>query len=411
MIVFISVLLEILIFHFFANKIFSIRPNSTHKVIIDNIFIIIVISYLLLLSKPQLNPIILFISSSFILLKYYGGVSKNKFLYIIYFILTTTISEFIVVNVTKLAIHNFIVQEYNIDFTIGALFVNIFQIIFMELYKKYAIVDLKIISIKYFIFVLILPLTTCFFILSIPNYFIIVGNKGELKLFIIVLGLLFSNLMTVYMVTQQIKSINLKFSLEELKTKEKLNSIHYAYLADRYHQNFTILHNIKKEIFSIIQNAKDCQNAEIIRISDNIYKDVSQMMILSTIGPKSLNIIIDDKISIISDNNIKFKIIFEYNDFSFMKIKDQFELFSLLLDESIFEILNNHNAYKYIMLKCRLVRDCIQLVLNYNGQIIPSINKINSIVLNYNGILVQEKKDDYTIIIITFKKRKENYIE
>lgn len=402
MIVFISVLLEIIIFHLYAYKIFKTSHDNKIKIVLISIFIIATISCLLLLRKPQLNPTILFVSLSFILLKYYDGNSKNKFIYIIYFILITTISEFIVVNSTKLLIHSFLVQKFNIDFAIGALFVNVFQIIFMDLFKKFAILNLNIISFKYFVFVLILPLTTCFFILSIPNYFIVIGNTGGLKLFIIVLGLLCSNLMTFYMIAQQIKNINLKFELEEIKNKEKLDTVHYAYLAERYHQNFKILHKIKERIFTIVEDAKKHQYSEIIKISDKIYRELSQMMILTTIGPKSLNIIIDDKIPIISDNNINFKIIFEYNDFSFMSIRDQFELFSLLLDESISRTLQNN--YKFILLKCRLVRDCIQLVLNYTGKELPSLNKIKSIVSKYNGIIIHETNNEYYLIIITFKK-------
>lgn len=412
MIILLSVLIQIIIFFLFAGNVFDLRKENKIKIIILNIAIIGIISCLLLFSLAKLNPIIFFISSSLILMKYYEGEWKYKILYVVYFVIITIMSEFVIVNLIKLLIHSFSIQEHDFNFAVGALFVNVLQFMFMEIFKKFVLLKNELISSKYFLLSLILPLITFIFILSIPNYLIITTSKNGILLFVIVIGLLFANLMTFYMFAQQLKTISLKMEVEELKNKKALETIYYTYLTKRYHQNFDILHKIKEKMFCIIHDIDNNNYTNVIKTSHEVYKDVSQMMTLSTIGPKSLNIIVDDKISTISKNDINLKVVFEYDDFSFMTVKDQYSLFSLLLDGAINAVLNAKNDLRFISLRSRKVHETIQLTLNYTGNELPTIDEIEHIIANYHGVLIHEEDSkNFYLIIITFEINGGNNVE
>lgn len=404
MLLLLSVFIEFIIFFWFAGKIFELRKSNLRYVISLCLFQVLIFLFLFFMSYQRLNPLVLFCLGSLTLMLFYEGTIFNKIIYIVYFILITILSEFIIANIIELFVSGFSINIYNTTpFAFGAILVNVLQLFFLILFKKYCQLYKKGISIKWFLITLILPVTTCVFILNIPNYLIVTNKNGSI-LFVLVIGLFVANLMTFYMFAKMLETINLKNELTNLKNKEKLEKMNYAFLEKRYHQNFTILHRIKEKTFEMINEADRGNDKKVINLGYEVVNDLTKMMVLSTIGPKSLNLIMDDELSVITANNINFKSIFDYDDFSFMTIKDQFELFSILIKSAVEIVLNQKKENRIIILKCYLIRGCIQLYLGYSGDELLNTTNIENIIVQYDGKVVLNKEDNFCEIIVSFNK-------
>jgi len=175
-----------------------------------------------------------------------------------------------------------------------------------------------------------------------------------------------------YLFEQSIKEqTNLKeFAL--LKQKSELDLKHYKILKENYDNVKIIEHDIKKHIRLIDEFAKIGNNLEIVKYIEGINDDIQYFSLKPISKNKALDIVINEKMQIAQNKDIKFVFHIQNVNMDFIQDIDICTIFSNILDNAIESCEKSEN--KEIILEIYMV-NCkfLTIELTNSCDIIPVI--------------------------------------
>lgn len=247
-----------------------------------------------------------------------------------------------------------------------------------------------------------LPITTFLLLVNLNDYF--ETFKNNIMIAPVIVGLLISNIITIYVFFQAIENLS-------LKNKVKTMQIKYDTINTLYQNNFDFLHDtvrslnrlssyLKKEEYNELSNQINQLNTNLLEKFNTIN---SNSNIISSILTYRLNDIINCGIKVKTD------IIF--NEFTFLTINEQNDLFSTLINNAIASCELSNKSNRIILLKTNKINSVVIInclySFNENGKSVNElqIKQIRKIVEPKSGIVtVSYERKKCCEITITFKQ-------
>lgn len=260
---------------------------------------------------------------------------------------------------------------------------------------------------KYTYAIFILPITTMALILNIGEYFILF--KSNKILLIILIGLIASNFITIFIFLKFAETSKLETELLNTKKEKELSDIKYEVLNNQFTSNYYFLHDTIRELNKIlnINQSDDDLKMQLLYLNTKLIKGLNVINSNSSI----LSPILNYKLNEIIDNKIDFKNVIEYNDFTFIDIYVQRELFTLLLDIAIHQCKKVNYDKRLAILKTKkmgkqIIIQLITVHYSFDEIITHILNQLNKLVKNSNGIVSYESDfnqnyDDSFLIVFT----------
>ena len=218
---------------------------------------------------------------------------------------------------------------YNFGLIISVILLLLFSYLFVKFIKYLQLNSFHV----YCIFIFIFPLITIFILATLNGYYELIDNTGTMLLIFGCILLSNFSILTIFFLSMKASKISsdLKVSLyreNNIKTK-------YELLKNHYSTNFDFLHDLIHKCTKI-QNYLDNNDMEKLKkelnlLIDNTFKRFNSIYTNSL----ALNYTVNAKMEELQENRINFISTIKYNDFSFIDIELQVELFSKLLDYGI----------------------------------------------------------------------------
>ena len=206
-------------------------------------------------------------------------------------------------------------------FVYSLFFVRMFEIINSDSYPKS----------KWLL--LIPPIFTFILILSIPDYFEMVGNHQILTLSI--LGLIASNFIMLYFYTYSIRAMRLDSELSMIKSKQEYLEEKVQLVNQHYTHSFNYLHRFLHECNDLNHyvETKDMEKIEALAIQMGEEAGKEFNMLYS--NSLALNTVLQQNSKQIQELNIRIMTTI-LCDLEEIELSDQIKLYEVLLDRAIF---------------------------------------------------------------------------
>lgn len=318
-----------------------------------NIFLLpyIIICYINKTSLSNVTTVLIFITQYLYLCIQFKDSFIKKLLIFFHYHLIISFSEFItmfiMIQLDKLSSSTPIQSmQYTYALIISNIITITLSLVYIRLYKLYAQLT---ISKKYWL-ILLLPSSTLLLIFGIQDYYLFVNNA---TLFICFIGFILSNIITMGLYIKSLQSITLQNELTLSQSKNTLLNQHYETNSILLH---TILHkcNVVNQYFKD-NNIKDAEKV-FQELTSITFQEFNNIYTNSTI----LNSVINSKLDLLNKHRIQIHSSILYNNFNFMKISEQIDFFSLLLDIAIHETI--HSNHHTILLKSTIISN--RLIFN-----------------------------------------------
>lgn len=350
-----------------------------------------------------------FLYGTFVMIIYYiffvfllfTGSMKKKILIITFFLLIAIICEILSANIINLLFGLKASDLNTFLYTMTVLLSNILTFILLKIVSKFFILIDDNNLPDNILIILALPISTLLLLINITDYFSTFRNN-ILNAFII-LGLLISNLVTIFIFLDVIKTINLENELKKRKMK-------YDVLQSLYNNNFNFLHEMISKLMQfrdLLSNEHyDELNTQIELLNFKLIKGFNIINSNSIVINSLLNLYI----SKLEDNDINLKTVIEYNDFTFINLETQTEIFSLIFDISIASCIKSNEKRRQIILKTKKMGFQIAIQCIYTCDSIiglyddPIVNKLIEILkINYGTVSFDENDNNkYCYLTIIF---------
>lgn len=221
---------------------------------------------------------------------------------------------------------------YNIGLFSSVLLLVLFSYLFVKFIKY-----LKLNSFpNYHILIFTFPLATIFFIATLNSYFSLINNTGTMLL--IFFSILLSNFSILTIFFLVIRSNKISSDLELSIYREKIVNAKYDLLKSHYNNNFFFLHDLLHQCYKlksyVDEDNKEDVKKELDKMTETTFKRFNSIYTNSL----ALNYAVNSKLEELEKNKINFISTIKYNDFSFLALEIQTEIFSKILDYGI--ILN-----------------------------------------------------------------------
>ena len=195
---------------------------------------------------------------------------------------------------------------------------------------------------------------------------------------LIFFSILLSNFTILTIFFLVIRSNKISSDLELLLYRENIVNAKYNLLKNHYNNNFFFLHNLLHQCYQlktyVDEDNKEDVKKELRKMTDTTFKKFNSIYTNSL----ALNYAVNSKLKELEKNGIHFISTIKYNDFSFLTLELQTEIFSKILDYGI--ILNQSVPEKE--------RNIIIKSQKFGQQII-----ISSLIKFKNNELVDIKKE------------------
>lgn len=331
---------------------------------------------------------------SYTFLLFFGDI-KKKLLAIVFFIFILAISEVFSANIMNIL---FGLKPENINtyiYTIAVLISNFIIFILLNIISKIINFNYSNNFSKYIWAILILPISTLLLLINISDYF---GTfRNNIIIGFVLIGLLISNFISIYLIFKIIKIVELENELKSMNTKNELLQL-------LYDNNFNFLHNMisKLMLFNNLLSNKEYNvlELELAQLNSELLKEFNIINSNSTIISSLLNQYLLD----IQQNNIFFKNVIEYNDFSFLDYQVQKNLFSLIIKIAINEC-SIFPKNRLIILKTKrknqqVIIQCIFSAISYGRN--NDIKELYKLVEKNNGMINISSDDSSCHLMIIF---------
>lgn len=314
----------------------------------------------------------------------YTGKFLKKLTTIIIYLMIATVCEVLASNIMNLL---FDLQSSDLNtliYSIALLLSGTLTFAVLSIAVKLFNLNMKSHLPKYTWLILILPFSTFLLIFSISDYFETFRNN--LMIAPVLIGLLIANFVTLYIFFKTIRTIELENEMKSMQVKyETINML--------YQNNFNFLHDTTRKLMrlsSFLSNKNyDELSKQINELSDTMLVQYNTINSNSVIISSILNYRLNDIIS----NNIRIKTDILCNDFSFLSIKAQNELFSALVNNAVDSCIYTKSESPAVIIKSNVLDHnvVIQCFYSYNEKY-ESEN-------NYNIELIQKHIHEFDGII------------
>lgn len=202
------------------------------------------------------------------------------------------------------------------------------------------------------------------------------------NMYISIFGILLSNYFIIYILYKICAFSNAKDELQISKNREDSLIIKYTSMKQNYQNQFEFVHHLLHQcnlINSYMENEEyQDANEELQKIYDCAFTQFNLLYSNSTI----LNYIIAENMDVIQEYHICIRTTIDYNDFYFLTLTQQMELFDLLLQYAIYKVkmIPNERIILWkmkkknnqILLQCSYTSDGV----DHNQKLYEKINKI-----------------------------------
>lgn len=294
---------------------------------------------------------------------------------------------------------------YNFGLISSVLLLLLFSYLFVKFIKYLQLNSFPI----YCIFIFVFPLITIFLLSTVNGYYELIDNTGTMLL---IFGcILLSNFSILIIFFLFVKSNKTSSDLELSIYRENNIKTKYNLLKNHYTNNFNFLHDL-------IHKCNRMQNSLENNDMENLKKELDQLVNITFkrfnfiyTNSFALNYSVDAKVEELQKNNINFISTMKYNDFSFIDLELQIELFSKLLDYGIMLNQSVPSKERNIIIKSQKIghQIIISSLIKFNNN--KLINNTKNIKSDFQNILqnihncnisVKIKNNDYLSIIICF---------
>ena len=392
-------LLLLLNLSYFSNEMLKLKYKNRIHVIAG---VVLGVAILTSRSYPSLQLYGTFIMISYYFLfvfNLYLGTVIQKVLTIFVFVAIASISEVLASNILNLI---FDLQSTDLNtflYTFALVFSNCLTLAMLGIISKYIQLNSKMKLPKTTWLVFALPLTTFLFVISLNEFF--EAFRNNVLVAPIILGLLIANFVTIYIFFQTIKTIELKNEIKGMQVKyDTINSL--------YQNNFDFMHDTIWELNNIYKNIEEKKyevlSDQLEGLSNNILEKFNVINTNSTIISSCLNYRLGD----VTKYNIKVKTDILFNNFSFLSIQTQNELFATLINNAVDSCINTNFDKKNILIKTSLLDSSIMIKCIYSftkefdDENIKAINKIRKLLLTTKSSINTffENENYYEIVIV-----------
>lgn len=401
-----SIVLETFLLNSFNKNIYVLKDNSSHQKLLFYSLEILIYFILNVLGVKKLNFFILLFFNILITKKFYICSFLNALFSSACLLVLSSLSEVIIGNSILLFMNNpEIANIYSIEFTFGLILSKAFEFIIVFIISRFIRVVLKKHFPKYLYFILILPLTTIILINNIQNY-MLVSNQHGIKIFILIICMLLSNLFTLHIFVQIINSMTVKQELAYFKARREIESINIDILHNLYNSYFNILHDVRNKLSNIIDHSTKKDYKSIQSITLSLYDDLQSILTTTCTGPEIFQLAVENIISKISKMKIDFST--QINDFDvyFMDSFDQLQFYSVFFNYCLFSLKNIEND-KFLIIKGNKFENKLILSakINTSNKELPDFpENLNAILIKYNGTIIKKITPLSTSIIVTFSE-------
>lgn len=372
--------------------------------IIVPLFVILGVAVLSSRSYPSLQ-----LYGTFIMIGYYFlfvfnlyiGTIVQKVLTLFIFVTIASISEVLAANIINLLFDLNSTDLNTLLYTFALFFSNTLTLVMLAIISKYIKLNSKMKLPKSTWLIFALPLTTFLFIINLNEFFETFRNN----IFVvpITIGLLIANFVTIYIFFQTIKTFELENEMKGMQVKYDTINTLYQNNFDFMHDTIWKLNNIYK---NIEQKEYDGLSEQIEELSNNILKKFNVINTNSTIISSCLNYRLGD----IVNYNIQIKTDIIHNNFSFLPIKVQNELFASLINNAVDSCIASKKDKSNILLKTNAIGSniIIQCVYTYSTEYLNDnvkyIEQIERLLSKSKGNLSSSLNgNNYFDLIIVFK--------
>lgn len=397
---------------YLGNNLLESREMSKYKRIL--VYLVFVTSLTLLNGEivNLYNTLNLTIGYLLYLLCTYKSKIQKILIVLFSFILFIAIGEVLAASISNLflglnSLSNISTFQYTLAILLSETIIFLFLFLYIRLIKFSYWEDLP----KYAYLIIILPITTVLLLVNIQDYFYLLRNN--ILLVLILLGLLVSNFVVVFVFFKTISALKIKNELEMTRIEKKNIDFKYELLNTQYKANYTFMHDTIRAIMKM-QNSLEKENfdvfkEELISLNKNMLRGLNIVNSNSSIISPIINFQLEE----ILKNDIDFKSVLEYTDFSFLDVYEQRFIFDALLEIGMMQCNVSHSETKLMILKTKkLYQQVIIQLLTTHGEVKDLTrfnelyNKITEIVHKHNGKISYECSNsiDSDSFIIIFHK-------
>lgn len=360
-----------------ANLLFSeVFKNKKDKI---KHYIILLLCYSVLTIIHSYNSTLLNFSS-FILINFilsiisYEGKFSKKIYYTMFFTLIMSVTEVIALFIIKIVFKT----EFILSMEANIILAIISKTMLFLLVKLFCNNNInkntnKIPNDKFFALMLIsATIIMVLYVFISITLNIEINTTKSIAALISSIGLMFSSMLIFYIFEQSIKEqTNLKeFAL--LKQKSELDLKHYKILKENYDNVKIIEHDIKKHVRLIDEFAKIGNNLEIVKYIEDMNDEIQHFSLKPISKNKSLDIILNEKMQISQNKDIKFVLNLQNVNLDFIQDMDICIIFSNILDNAIESCEKSDN--KEILLDIYLVNGkFLTIELSNSCDIVPIV--------------------------------------
>lgn len=321
-----------------------------------------------------------------------------------FLMMLNTSSEFISMLIMNVLFNLNGLTEYNsILYFIALVFANIIYFllctIFVRFKKKYSVVQFP----KHSWLILIVPFSTLFITLLIPNYFALVENDKDIVIALLLLAI--SNMITLFFFFNFIYNINLEMTLKK-ETEQKMQLEHEISLYSQYYQeHFNLLHTLLHRYTDmkkyLVNQEYDLLDKTLEDLSEKTFNEFNSIYSESY----TLNILINQNLETLRKFNINIRTKLKCSNFTFFERIDEINFFKELLRISIDACKIKSNSLIYISSEEKFNQLVIQVRFpsNHNLKELLLNNMILHEIINKYGIIPSYKYDEENgIMILSF---------
>lgn len=319
-------------------------------------------------------------------LAYKGKTSKILFQIVILTVLMMfgeLIASLIIQQKLGIEIMNNITVIEDFIFTVVS---KIIYFIFVVIFRQVSINKNKQYSSKEMIWLIILPITTCAFLVFFNHLNGILPKTDELLCIAISIMMILSTLVG-YIISERMTTKNIEIQyLQSVASKHEMDNKSYQLIKEKYDEIRIMAHDFNKYCNSIEGLLSKGQN-EALHITRDIKNKSKEFLLVEYTNNTALNILLSQKMKECNERDINFQLYVKDIDLSFIEEVDVIAIFANLIDNAIES--------------CQLSSD---------KKIFLSINIMND---SYIIIRIDNNADNEPIIInnrlYTWKKDKENH--
>lgn len=395
---FLSNTISFFLLTYLGNSLLEIKKMNKRTHILIYFLCVIFLTFLNGRNVNLYNTLNLTFGYIIYLLCVYNSSIIKKVLVLLSFILFNAIGEILAASILNVflglnATSNISSFQYTVAILLSTIIICLFLTLFIKIIKFSYWGDLP----KYTYLITILPITTFFLLINIQDYFYLL-RKHEMLVFTMI-GLLISNFVIVFIFLKTTSSLKLKNELEMTKIEKKSIDFKYELLNSQYKANYSFMHDTIRAIMkmeSLLANERYAEfKSELQSLNNRMLRGLNIVNSNSSIISPIINFRLEEMLN----NDIDFKSVIEYTDFTFLDIYEQRYIFDTLLEIGMLQC-NNSNTKLIILKTKKLYQQIIIQLITARTNAIDSenyvllYNKLSEIVYKNNGKMSHEDIDN-----------------